>query len=497
MWKGLSELVTRLLKFALLIVVGGAVFLWFQYASRPALPHSVVSGPFVAEVMGTGTLEARVSTSVSPKIAGRIAEVLVDQGDRVESGQLLVGLDDAELQQQVAIAQANLEAAKAALVRLDTDKTRAIVVALHARKQNERNQQVLSSQAISQEEADADEEALAIAEAGLSRADAAIAEGRTELVAAEQTLEYHRARLADTRIMAPFAGLIVRRYRESGDVVVPGSADSFAGFYRRTVDLGLGRRNRNGQAEGRPTRAGCVSFRCGAIIPGECGAIGPRGGSRDAGVCGRCGVMELPTNWAVGQRAEVFIEVARREAATLLPVEFVALREGQPGGGGPHGRARPMAALGTGPAKSGAVGSGRRPGTGRDGFAFARGGRTVGLRPPGEAAMNLASRDIRHNLGRFALTTVGIGLLLMVVMGMGGIYRGVIEDATLLPDRIGADLWIVQRDTRGPFAEVSRVPPDLVHRALAVPGVAVPESSSITRFSGSVTASRSAWPCWA
>lgn len=86
--------------------------------------------------------------------------------------------------------------------------------------------------------------------------------------------------------------------------------------------------------------------------------------------------------------------------------------------------------------------------------------------------MNLATKDIRHNLGRFALTAVGIGMLLMVVMGMGGIYRGVVEDATLLIDRVGADLWIVGRNTRGPFAELSRVPPNLVYRAAAVPGVA-------------------------
>ncbi len=85
--------------------------------------------------------------------------------------------------------------------------------------------------------------------------------------------------------------------------------------------------------------------------------------------------------------------------------------------------------------------------------------------------MNLATKDIRQNLGRFLLTTTGVGMLLMVVMGMGGIYRGIIEDATLLIDRVGADLWIVQRDTRGPFAEVSRVPSSLVHRAQAVPGV--------------------------
>jgi len=85
--------------------------------------------------------------------------------------------------------------------------------------------------------------------------------------------------------------------------------------------------------------------------------------------------------------------------------------------------------------------------------------------------MNLASKDIRHNVGRFALTAVGIGMLLMVVMGMGGIYRGVVEDATLLIDRVGADLWIVQRDTRGPFAELSRVPSNLVYRGATVPGV--------------------------
>ncbi|NND96683.1 MAG: ABC transporter permease [Pirellulaceae bacterium] len=85
--------------------------------------------------------------------------------------------------------------------------------------------------------------------------------------------------------------------------------------------------------------------------------------------------------------------------------------------------------------------------------------------------MNLATKDIRHNLGRFALTTVGVGMLLMIVMGMGGIYRGIIADATLLIDSVGADLWLVQRDTRGPFAELSRVPQNLVHRAYAVPGV--------------------------
>ena len=86
--------------------------------------------------------------------------------------------------------------------------------------------------------------------------------------------------------------------------------------------------------------------------------------------------------------------------------------------------------------------------------------------------MNLAVRDIRHHLGRFAFTTVGVGLLLMIVMGMGGIYRGLIHEATLLVNSVGTDLWIVQGSTRGPFAEISRVPANLEPRVLAVPGVA-------------------------
>lgn len=85
--------------------------------------------------------------------------------------------------------------------------------------------------------------------------------------------------------------------------------------------------------------------------------------------------------------------------------------------------------------------------------------------------MNLAIRDIRRNMSRFCLTAVGIGLLLMIVMGMGGIYQGLIREATLLAEKIGADIWVVQHGTRGPFAEISRTPLNLEYRLAAVPGV--------------------------
>jgi putative ABC transport system permease protein len=85
--------------------------------------------------------------------------------------------------------------------------------------------------------------------------------------------------------------------------------------------------------------------------------------------------------------------------------------------------------------------------------------------------MNLALRDIRYSFGRFVLTTIGVGMLLMVVLGMGGIYRGLVDDALVVTRSVGADLWVVQRDTRGPFSEVSRLPRSVVDRVAAVPGV--------------------------
>ena len=101
--------------------------------------------------------------------------------------------------------------------------------------------------------------------------------------------------------------------------------------------------------------------------------------------------------------------------------------------------------------------------------------------------MNLAIRDILHNRGRFIQTSFGLGLLIAVVMSMGGIYRGLIADATVALNSTGADLWVVQQETDGPFAAASRLPEDAEYRIAAVPGVAQASGLSfqnmqITRF---------------
>ncbi len=85
--------------------------------------------------------------------------------------------------------------------------------------------------------------------------------------------------------------------------------------------------------------------------------------------------------------------------------------------------------------------------------------------------MNLAIRDVSYHRGRFALTSIGLGLLVGVVMSMGGIYRGLVADALSFSHAAKADLWVVQQDTNGPFAAVSRIPEDIRYRIAAVPGI--------------------------
>jgi putative ABC transport system permease protein len=92
--------------------------------------------------------------------------------------------------------------------------------------------------------------------------------------------------------------------------------------------------------------------------------------------------------------------------------------------------------------------------------------------------ISLAGRDILHAWGKFVLTSVGLGLLIGVTLTMAGVYRGMVDDAKVLLDNSGADLWVVQQDTLGPYAESSSLPDDIYRTILGMPGVA--RASNVT-----------------
>lgn len=315
---------------AVAAVIAGAVY-WFRFSPVPVLSHQLQRGTVVDEVMGTGTLEARVSATVSPKISGRIESVMADQGDMVSAGDELVRLDDSELQQQVEIANANVEAAKAAIARLKADKERANVVLTQAEKNFKRVEQLVRQSAISQGDMDQAAEAQGVAVADVSRAEAGINEGQKGFISAEKNLLYQQARLSDTVIVAPFDGLVVRRNREPGDIVVPGSSIM---TLISTQELWISAWvDETQMSKLEPNQTGRVVFRSEPLrsFPAEVARLGREADRETREFIVDIRVLELPKNWAVGQRAEAYVAVADPQQVLLVPKSFLFRRDGQDG----------------------------------------------------------------------------------------------------------------------------------------------------------------------
>jgi putative ABC transport system permease protein len=100
--------------------------------------------------------------------------------------------------------------------------------------------------------------------------------------------------------------------------------------------------------------------------------------------------------------------------------------------------------------------------------------------------ISLAGRDILHAWGKFIFTGVGLGLLVGVTLTMAGVYRGMVDDGMVLLDNSGADLWVVQRETQGPYAEASSLDDDLYRGLRAMPGVA--QAANVTYLTMQVRA---------
>ena len=86
--------------------------------------------------------------------------------------------------------------------------------------------------------------------------------------------------------------------------------------------------------------------------------------------------------------------------------------------------------------------------------------------------ISLAGRDILHGWSKYVLTGLGLGLLIGVTLSMAGVYRGMVDDAHALLSNSRADLWVVQKDTQGPYAESSSIKDDVVRSVSGMPGVA-------------------------
>lgn len=317
----------------LMILIAVLVFAgyWLKFKSVQVIAYSIVSGELHGEVMGTGTLEARVKTTISPRIQERLVDVLVDQGDRVATGQLLARLDSAELKQQVTVAEAALDAANATVKRVHTDEARAQAVIQRAKLEYTRYAELADLNFASKSYFDQVAETLHIAEADLKRSQSAVVEAQKQAMAAEKNLQLRKEQLTFTELRSPYDGLIVRRDRDPGVVVVPGTSIlQLIDTDELWISAWLDETTIASLAVGQPAR---VVFRAepNRNYPGQVARLGRETDRETREFLVDVRVQQLPVNWAVGQRAEVYIETGHKLDVAIIPQEFLFWRNGKSG----------------------------------------------------------------------------------------------------------------------------------------------------------------------
>jgi RND family efflux transporter MFP subunit len=266
----------------LLLALAGAAgaFAWQRLRPPEVALVAPTRGPAVEAVYATGLVEPSLEIRIAPRTAGRIVELLVDEGDTVRTGQLLARLEDADLRASVAELQSRVD---------------------YARAQYQRNTELRRSALISQD--------------ALDRA-------RTDLAAAEATLRRAREQLGFMRLVAPAAGRLIRRDGEIGEYVPVNQVLFYMAGpapLRITADV-------DEEDVPRVQRGQRVLIRVDAfpdkVFEGTVGEITPRGDPVARAYRVRIALVGDPP-LQIGMSAETNIVIAQRDDALLLPAASV------------------------------------------------------------------------------------------------------------------------------------------------------------------------------
>jgi len=199
-----------------------AAYRLFWY--RPPVPVTVVKRAEIrGKVHGPGTVQSKVSVTVSAKITGVLEKLHADHGDRIRKGQLLAELDSAEVRARDAASHAAKNRALLELARAQADLNKARANLALAQSNYQRDLEVFKPGYISPAAFDATKSALGVAESEVAANEAAVKAMRAAAGQAESETQAARALLGYTRILAPMDGVITVRKAEVGNTVSPGT----------------------------------------------------------------------------------------------------------------------------------------------------------------------------------------------------------------------------------------------------------------------------------
>jgi RND family efflux transporter MFP subunit len=218
----------RIVAWVLVVAAGLAALaygLWPTPAAEVRTAVASDSGPRAGGSGGatvlnaSGYVTARRQATVSSKFTGRVTEVLIEEGMEVEEGQVLARLDDSNLQPALALAEAQ---------RVSSERGAAETEALltEARLNLERTESLVQRQLASDAELDR-------ARALASSLEAQLARKNADVEVAERQVDIYRQQLEDSIIRAPFAGIVVAKNAQPGEMISPVSAGG--GFTRTGI----------------------------------------------------------------------------------------------------------------------------------------------------------------------------------------------------------------------------------------------------------------------
>ena len=209
----------------ILLVAGGAGAWWFMRTKGISVKTAVVQ----AQKMGgnggqtllnaSGYVTARVEATVSSKITGKVTEILVEEGMKVEKGAVVARLDASNAESGLRLAMAQLESA-----RLNLTETEPMVKYTEA--EMKRYASLESTRAVSNAE---------IAKTAVdARTQLAKLERlRADVIVAERQVDDWKQQVDDTIIRAPFAGVVTTKDSQPGEMISPMSAGG--GFTRTGI----------------------------------------------------------------------------------------------------------------------------------------------------------------------------------------------------------------------------------------------------------------------
>ena len=323
--KALSRRALLLGAFALLFLAG---FVWVVATQGPLAPVRVTLAKadvttLSRSLFGIGTVEARRSYAIGPTVAGRVARVLVDQGDAVAAGQLLAEMDPVDLEaRQTAAAAATARASdlvRSAQAALEEATSRARL----AEASSERFADLRRKGFVSQEAADAKAHEAAAARAGQEAAAAALAAAREEVRRSQSDLTGLGKSRAHLRLVNPVAGIVTARLAEPGSTVVAGQSvlqviDPATLWLRVRVDQGRS----TGLAVGLPADI-VLRSRPGEVLKGRVERVDLVGDAVAEERIANVAFEAAPGQFAIGELAEVALHLPAVHKALVVPAAAV------------------------------------------------------------------------------------------------------------------------------------------------------------------------------